>query len=78
MTEERYVRVEVAVFARQMEATMQEHDPIKGDTWKYCQIGFLEHKLEEEIEEYKHGGRNPDELIDIANICMMLWNRRQK
>ena len=76
MSEERYVRVEVAVFARLMEGVLEKHDGVKGDTWKYCKLGFLEGKLQEEVNEYQNS-EDPDELIDIANICMMIYNRRK-
>jgi hypothetical protein len=74
---EQYVRVEVAIFARNMEAVLQRHDPIKGDTWRYCDPVFLEKKLVEEFHEWETD-RNPYELVDLANLCMMVWSRHHK
>lgn len=68
------------MFARTMEAVLQKHDAVKGDTWKFCPVDFLEKKLEEETREYIDAPcrvRDPMELVDIANICMMLYNRRK-
>jgi len=73
------LRNAVREFAEEMERIMQKHDPVKGDTWKTCPIEFLEEKLEDEFAEYKHGSfvRDERELIDIANIAMMLWYRKK-
>jgi len=74
-------RDEIVAFAVEMERIMQEHDAVKGDTWKTCGLGFLDGKLQEEISEYVDSpcrSSKCDELVDIANICMMLHYRRMK
>lgn len=61
----------------------------KGDSWKDCPISFLHDKLLEEFDEYLRARTisirtsqlsagyelQADELIDIANVAMMLWKR---
>jgi len=68
------MRKEIELFAMAMEATMCRHDKNKGDSWKSCEIDFLKDKLIEEFDEYQSSG-NKHELVDIANVCMMLFNR---
>lgn len=49
-----------------------------GNSWVDCDIIFLENKLFEEINEYlneQRYDRKSEELIDIANVCMMLHHR---
>ena len=51
----------------------------KGDSWKTCDFGFLERKLVEEFSEFmsirNRSIKDREELVDIANICMMLFLR---
>ncbi len=68
------IRCEILEFAKEMEKIMKKHDKKKGDTWKTVSINFLKGKLIEEFDEYIVY-ENTDELVDIANICMMLWHR---
>ena len=50
----------------------------KGRSWYEAPTNhFLKGKLMEEVGEYFKSS-NPDELIDIANICLMLYERRDK
>ena len=65
----------LALFVMAMETTLSRHQKKKGDSWKTCDIEFLENKLIEEFEEYQKT-RNKHELVDIANICMFLFNRK--
>lgn len=77
------MRPEIREFAEKMEEVMSMNDPKKGESWKTCSIEFLEQKLDEEYSEYRKEGDfisdfclDPEkELVDIANVCMMLWNR---
>lgn len=74
------VRDSIREFAIEMEAVMSKHDDRKGNSWKGCEIEYLETKLKTEFEEWKEEmmGRTDkrgDEVIDIANMCMMLWHR---
>jgi hypothetical protein len=65
-------------FTEAMKLTLDEHQNKKGDSWNCCDLRFLENKLIEEINEY-HEEKKPlakaEELVDIANICMMLYIR---
>ena len=65
-------------FIEVMRATLRVNQDIKGNSWVTCDIGFLEDKLLEEIDEYLSTENHIDgkrEVIDIANVCMMLYNR---
>ena len=74
-------RWQVKAFAEAMEGVLQDNDD-KGGWWN-CPIEYLETRLLEEIEEWKQSRKSSffegtDELIDIANFCMMLWDRSNK
>ena len=65
-------------FTEVMRATLRINQDTKGDSWVTCDIEFLEDKLLEEIKEYLSTKKHIDrkrEVIDIANVCMMLYNR---
>lgn len=70
---------EIEKFTRNMMEKYKEKLPIYGKSWKIMDKEILRNRLLQEIEEYKQSTRNSinecDELIDIANICMMLWIR---
>ena len=66
---------DVGMLVMAMESTLKRHEKAKGDSWKTCDIKFLENKLEEEYLEWA-GNKDKHELVDIANICMMLFNRK--
>jgi len=66
---------EMYLFVTAMENTLEKHQKKKGDSWKDCDIEFLENKLVEEYNEWKDS-KDKHELVDIANICMMLYNRK--
>lgn len=65
---------EVLNFARTMNTKLKLCDVKKGDSWKTCGIEFLYKKLFEEIAEWEDG-EYMDELVDIANICLLLHER---
>jgi len=72
------MRKEIKEFAEVMEKEMQRHDPKKGDSWKSMPIEGLKDILEGAIEDYRYAGdywEEMEELIDIANLAMMLWHR---
>ncbi len=69
------IRPEILAFAEKMEQEMRENDPEKGDSWKTCEIEFLESKLDEEWYEWFESG-NLDELIDFSIVAMMVWHRK--
>ena len=65
-------------FVIQMEDTLQKHSGEKGDSWNDCDMQFLIDKLEEEIKEYRDETKplaKAEELVDVANMCMMLYHR---
>lgn len=85
-----YLRPEVLAFAQAIEQAMRKNDPKKGDSWKGCEVSFLECKLEEEYGEaaevyYDSMKMTFDpstwkneftgELADLGAVVMMLWNR---
>lgn len=79
---EQKIRKEIMRFAQEMEKIMSKHDKIKSDSWNDCSIRYLFDKLEEEWEEASIAFFNEvdypktrKELIDLSNICMMLWHR---
>ena len=50
---------------------------IYQDSWKTCNITYLEERLIHEIEEYKEF-KSIDELVDIVNFCLMIIERRSE
>ena len=71
------MRNEILEFAIKMDNIMNIHENKKGDSWKFCDLKFLEDKLDKEYNEWIES-KNENELIDIANICMMLFFRKNK
>lgn len=68
----------LAKFFEHMNAKIVACEPEKGDSWTFTYIEDLEKNLMGEIEEYKNAtteGEKASELVDIANMCMMLFNR---
>lgn len=75
-------RWQVRAFAEAMELILKKND-YKGG-WQDCSKSYLQNRLIEEVGEYfgllaRAIGRDKEleqkELIDIANFCMMLWDR---
>ena len=72
---------QVIPFAKAMDEVLTKNDHKGG--WQDCGIQYLRHRLVEEINEYFALASKPDstpqrqqkELLDIANFCMMLWDR---
>jgi hypothetical protein len=65
-------------FAKAMSRTLDENQEKKGDSWNDCDLQFLLNKLDEEIKEFKDELKplaKAEELVDVANICMMLYHR---
>ena len=80
------MREELKKFADEMETVLKSHDSKKRDSWRFIEYEFLERKLISEIGEYfvltdndgnymMNMDRKMEELIDISNVCMMIWNR---
>jgi NTP pyrophosphatase (non-canonical NTP hydrolase) len=77
---------QVIEFAKAMDEVLCKNDHKGG--WQDCPISFLEHRLIEELGEYfawhnnysqewidKNKATVKKELVDVANYCMMLWDR---
>lgn len=79
------MREAVQDFAEAMEKKLAEKDEAYGDSWKTCDINFLHSRLMREVEEFEedyHGvmvfhedEETTKELVDVANVCMMLYHR---
>jgi hypothetical protein len=80
MTDVRYMSTENAFdsFTMKMRNVLEENEKKKGNSWASCDLQFLLDKLDEEINEFKEAKtpvKKANETADIANICMMLYNR---
>jgi hypothetical protein len=65
-------------FTMVMGNVLNDHQEKKGDSWHDCDLQFLIDKLDEEVNEFKEANRpmaKAEELVDVANICMMLYER---
>jgi hypothetical protein len=75
------LREEIKDFADAMELVLRKHDKEKGDSWKDMSPFDLLYILEKEYleldGEWVEGDkeRMRAELIDVANIAMMIWHR---
>ena len=57
------------------------HFPEKGDSWECCEVSNLNYALYQVFEQYLDdvGTENErDQVIDIANVCLMLAARLDK
>lgn len=75
LDEEEMMREEIQNFAEEMERVMEDNSQDKGESWKRMSLGDLNEKLKEELEEWDDEIYSKEELVDIADCCMMLWNR---
>ncbi len=80
MTDVRYMSTENAFdsFTMKMRNVLEENEKKKGNSWASCDLQFLLDKLDEEVKEFKEAKRpmqKAEELVDVANICMMLYHR---
>lgn len=66
---------DVEIFASFMDSVLNRNQKEKGDSWKTISIDDLDMKLQEEISEYNQS-KDKSELVDIANVCMMLFLRK--
>jgi hypothetical protein len=72
-------------FAEEMKRVLlSPKNIIKGNSWKTMDIDSLKHHLRSEYAEWRDSEEMNEEesdrreLIDIANICMMLWHRTKE
>jgi hypothetical protein len=76
-----YIRPEVMAFAHAMETTLRKNDHKGG--WSECGLGYLLDGVEREYTEAREAWdavknqkdyyRVSEELVDVANFCMMFW-----
>lgn len=75
------MREEVKDFSNHMEKILSEND--YKDGWNECNLFYLINALEKEIKELKEaliGGEGYQimhESVDIANFCMMIWDKQR-
>lgn len=77
------LRDEILEFACAMEEKMAIHDKERGDEWKEFMVHYLVRRLANEYHEFLSSLATPkpdfdkvrEELVDTANLCMMLYNR---
>ena len=62
-------------FIEAMREEYLRHYPEKGDSWKTCDIQYLWKVLDRATQRQDYRVNSIDHLIDIANICAMLWLR---
>lgn len=61
-----------------MKVELYKNENEKGNSWCSCDLQFLLDKLDEEIKEFKDESKplaKAEELVDVANMCMMLYHR---
>lgn len=66
------------LFVEQMKLKLDLKQENKGDSWVTCDVRFLMRKFGEETREYFDAENDMEcakELVDIANVCMMLYHR---
>jgi hypothetical protein len=68
---------EINIFTNKMKEKYNEKVISYGHSWKTCDIDFLEQRLIGEFVEYIKSG-NPKELLDIANVCWMIYARKKE
>ena len=75
-----YIRQEVLDFAEAMETVLRKHDNHKNG-WMDCSYSYLLNGAKRELKEAIEADDDPqnydrvaEELIDVANFCMMYWD----
>lgn len=61
-------------FVKKMSKAMANKEYVYGDTWKTEGILFLEQRLTAKANEFRLT-KNPDKLISLANLAMLLYAR---
>lgn len=82
------MRDELEIFVIEMENKLKQKDVEYGDSWKTMPLDKLMFRLKQEYREWEETGMindrgtpamvdySKEELVDIANVCMMLYHRR--
>ena len=71
------MRTSVRSFAEVMEKVLQVNDHKGGWGKRQCSLKYLRRRLFEEFGEWVQT-QNPAELPDIANYCMMIYERETR
>lgn len=61
-------------FVGKMSKAMADKVYVYGDSWKTENIMFLEQRLNAKANEFRLT-KNPDKLISLANLAMLLYAR---
>lgn len=77
MEDEEDIREVIKAFSLKMEKKMAKNDDTKGDSWKSMTKEELRQGLYDEIMEFEKSLEKneldpKEELVDIADYCMML------
>jgi len=64
-------------FLEKMVVAIKDREKVYGDTWKTENITFLDQRLNTKLNEYKLT-KNPEKLISLANLAMLLYTRIKK
>ena len=67
------IRKEIRDFVAQMEKVMQDHDAVKGDSWKGMNVDALQNLLLNEVFEAQKTKAPAKEWVNVANFCMMAF-----
>ena len=64
-------------FVEKMATGIKDRENVYGDSWKTENITFLDQRLNTKLNEFKLT-KNPDKLISLANLAMLLYVRMNK
>jgi len=64
-------------FLEKMATGIKDRETVYGDSWKTENITFLDQRLNTKLNEFKLT-KNPDKLISLANLAMLLYVRMNK
>jgi hypothetical protein len=70
-------------FGFEMFRKLVEKYPEYGHSWETCSVGFLINKLHIEMKEFNQTPftdykKIQGELIDVSNLCAMIWKRLEQ
>jgi len=72
------LREDIQPFVEAMLDELERHYPEKGDSWKTMDLYALELILSTHVSEWynKNKTNDKEDLIDLANLCAMVHNRK--
>lgn len=75
----RLYEIQFPYFYKAMMTEMERHYPEKGDSYHECDVEYMEMILSDAVEAYWRLGndypRKTSQVVDIANLCAMLYQR---